>query len=53
MGDSQASETVQGLVIMGVWVRAGMLRAVSDSEKNMEKVAGHVLKAGLVVEPAA
>ena len=53
LGGSQANVTVKWLVTMEVLVRAGMLKGVTGLERNMGKVAGHVLKVGLEVEPAA
>jgi len=43
---------VQVLVTMGEWERVGMLKDVPGMGNSMERVAGHVLKAGQGVKPA-
>ena len=45
--DSQVNVTLQVLVTMEEWARAGMLKDVAERVLTMEKEAGHVLKAGL------
>ena len=52
LGGNLENVTVQGLVIMGVWVRVGMLKGVTEQALATEREVGHVLKVGLVVRPA-